>query len=161
MSGAALLVTLAVVAGLALWMARRSEGLGGGGAPGGDPPGQVGVAWEVGLLSPQGDRMAVRFPGVAEAGDRPCGAHYIGLVGATLEGLRVTVITIPGAQLAAEATGGDPATCPDPAPTMRCTELRLPYPPDDRPVYDGVGGISRPVATAGPAGDLCDQLLDG
>jgi hypothetical protein len=158
----ALLVGLGVVASLGLWVVRRSDRLVGGGAPGGDPPGQVGVAWEAGLLSPSGDRLAVRFPGLAEGGDRPCGAFYIGLVGATLEGLRVTVITIPGPDLAAAAeASGDPAACPDPPTTPRCAEVRLPYPPADRPVYDGVGGTSPPLATAGPDRALCDQLLDG
>jgi hypothetical protein len=117
-----------------------------------DPPGQVGVGWEEGVLSPDGSRLAVRFTGVAEGGDQPCGAWYIGLSAALLHAQRVTIITMPGATLAA---GG-----PCPAPVApRCSEVRLPYPPGGDPIIDGTSGEARPVRTSATDGDLCGQLL--
>jgi hypothetical protein len=145
--GAVLLVVLVAV-GLLTWVADDHLPAG----HGADPQGQVGVAWQDGLLSPDGSRLAVRFTGVADGGDRPCGAWYIGLSGALMQGQRVTVITMPGSALASGSS------CPPPG-TPRCTEVRLPYPPAGDPVFDGISGSARPVRTAPHGGDLCGQLL--
>jgi hypothetical protein len=151
MAGLILLVGAILVVGaiVVTWrLDDRVRGRGGG------PPDQVGVAWRDGLLSPDGRRMAVRVPGRPIGGDRPCGAWYVGLVAAHTRGLRVTVITIPGP---ASPSG---QACPSET-TDRCAAVTLPYPPGDRPVFDGVNGTVPPLRTAATNGDLCAQLTPG
>jgi hypothetical protein len=164
----AVAVVLVVVAGGALVVWRADDRLSVGGAAG--PPGQVGVPWERALLSLDGERVAVRFEGAPLGGDQPCGAYYVGLSSALRQALRVTVITLPGPD------APDGGACPADR-TTRCVEVRLPYPPDGRPILDTMTGVAPPLeqapttlGTAGHApgagggeapGDLCAQLTGG
>jgi hypothetical protein len=145
----ALAAVLVVAALGALVLARADGRLGGGGSAAG-PPGQVGVPWERGLLSLDGLTVAVRFEGVADSGDEVCGAHYTGLSSALPGALRVTVITIPG------PGPDDGSACPD-RRAVRCTEVRLPYPPGDQPIVDAMTGEAPPLeqvpTSLGPATD--------
>ena len=166
------LAAVVVVAALgALVLARADGRLGGRGSAAG-PPGQVGVPWERGLLSLDGLTLAVRFEGVADSSDQVCGAHYTGLSSALPGALRVTVITIPGPSPA------DGSTCPD-RRAVRCTEVKLPFPPGDQAIVDAMTGGAPPLeqvptslspATVGSGagspgagldaapGDLCAEL---
>ena len=143
----ALAAMLMVAALGALVLARADGRLGSGGSAAG-PPGQVGVPWERGLLSLDGLTLAVRFEGVADSGDEVCGAHYTGLSSALPGALRVTVITIPG------PGPTDGSTCPD-RRAVRCTEVRLPFPPGDQPIVDAMTGEAPPLeqvpTSLGPA----------
>jgi hypothetical protein len=144
---AAVAVAVLVLGGLgALVWSKADDRLGGSTAAG--PPGQVGVPWERGLLSLDGTTLAVRFEGVAGSGDEVCGAHYTGLSAALPGALRVTVITIPGPGPA------DGSTCPGER-AVRCTEVRLPYPPGNQPVVDAMTGEAPPLeqvpTSLGPA----------
>jgi hypothetical protein len=177
--GAALAVVV-IVAGLAavaMWRADGRLSVGGGAGEAAGPPGQVGVPWERGLLALDGLTVAVRFEGVPRSGDEPCGAHYLGLSSALAGALRVTVITIPG------PGPSDGSTCPD-EHAVRCTEVRLPYPPGDQQILDAMTGLAPPLeqvpttlgpasagsggsapasgsATASAPGDLCAELTAG
>jgi len=167
----ALAAVLMVTALGALMLARADGRLRSGGSAAG-PPGQVGVPWERGLLSLDGLTLAVRFEGIADSGDEVCGAHYTGLSSALPGALRVTVITIPGPSPA------DGSTCPD-RRAVRCTEVKLPFPPGDQAIVDAMTGGAPPLeqvptslspATVGSGagspgagldaapGDLCAEL---
>jgi hypothetical protein len=159
--GLALVAVLAVLGAASLVIAgadRRLPGRGGGSGP----PGQVGVAWDRGLLSADGERLAVAFVGRRQGGDQTCGAWYVGLSAALRGALRVTVITIPGPGPSG-APGAD-ATCPTDDRSPRCAEVRLPYPPGGQPIVDAMTGRVPPMRQATEptgTGGLCSLLVGG